>query len=71
VAACPHPIGLGSCKAILAHAEELRAKSGVDAYLVTPADRLVERCKSESPTRAFEQCALAATSMDDLARCAW
>lgn len=69
--ACPRPIGLGDCKKILAHAEEVRVRSGVDAYLVTPADRLVERCKSEVPTRGFERCVLAATTMSDLERCAW
>lgn len=69
--ACPHPIGLGDCKKITAAADELRAKSGVDAYLVTAADRLIERCRGEVPTRAFERCVVAATSMDDLGRCAW
>ncbi|MBK9036785.1 MAG: hypothetical protein IPL61_36970 [Myxococcales bacterium] len=69
--ACPHPIGLGDCKKITAAADELRAKSGVDAYLVTPADRLIERCRGEVPTRAFERCVVTATSMDDLGRCAW
>jgi hypothetical protein len=69
--ACPRPIGLGDCKKILAHADEVRVRSGVDAYLVTPADRLVERCKSEVPTRGFERCVLAATTMSDLERCAW
>lgn len=69
--ACPHPIGLGDCTKITKAADELRLKSGVDAYLVTPADRLIERCKNEVPTRAFELCVVAATSMDALERCAW
>ena len=69
--ACPHPIGLGDCAKITKAADELRLKNGVDAYLVTPADRLIERCKSEVPTRAFELCVVAATSMEALERCAW
>ena len=69
--ACPHPIGLGDCKKITKAADELRLKSGVDAYLVTAADRLIDRCKSEVPTRAFELCVVGATSMDALERCVW
>ncbi len=68
---CPHPIGLGDCKKIAAHADAVRARDGVDAYLVTAADRLIERCKSEVPSLAFERCALAASTMSDLERCAW
>lgn len=71
LAACPRPLGLGDCKKIAAHAEKLRATNAVDAYLVTPSDRLVERCKSEVPSRAFETCVLAATSMEALERCPW
>jgi len=68
---CPHPLGIGDCRKIEAHLESLRGSSGVDAYLVTPADRVVSRCKSEAPSLAFEQCALAARSLDDIERCAW
>ena len=71
LAACAHPIGLGDCAKITKAADELRVKSGVDAYLVTAADRLVERCKTEAPSKAFELCALAATSLDALERCPW
>lgn len=68
---CPRPIGLGDCKKITAHVDEVRARDGVDAYLVTSADRLIERCKSEVPSLAFERCAFAAKTMSDLERCAW
>ncbi|MEZ4403612.1 MAG: hypothetical protein R3B06_26545 [Kofleriaceae bacterium] len=69
--ACPHPLGLGDCGTIATAAEALRANSAVDAYLVTPADRLIERCKREVPSLAFERCVVAAATMDDLGRCAW
>ena len=68
---CPHPIGLGDCKKISAHADDLRTRDGVDAYLVTGADRLIERCRTEVPSLAFERCVLAAKAMSDLERCAW
>lgn len=68
---CPHPIGLGDCKKITAHVDDVRTRDGVDAYLVTSADRLIERCRGEVPSLAFERCALAAKTMDDLQRCAW
>lgn len=69
--ACPRPLGLGDCGKIAAAAEALRAGNAVDAYLVTSADRLVERCKREVPSQAFERCVVAATSMDQLDRCVW
>ena len=69
--ACPRQVGLGDCKRITAHLEGLRTGSGVDAYLVTGADRIVSRCRSESPTLAFERCALAARTIDDVDRCVW
>jgi len=68
---CPHPLGIGDCRKIEAHLESLRATSGVDAYLVTPADRIISRCKGEAPSLAFEQCALAARALDDIERCTW
>lgn len=71
IAACPKPLGLGDCKAIAAHADKLRAQNAVDAYLVTPADRLIDRCKTEVPSQIFERCVLAATSMEALERCTW
>lgn len=69
--ACPKVVGLGDCKKISAHLEGLRGTSGVDAYLVTSADRVIARCRTESPTLAFERCILAARSIDDVDRCAW
>lgn len=71
VHACPRPIGLGDCKKIGAHVDTLRASDKVDAYLVTPAERMVERCRAEVPTLAFERCVLASKSMSDIERCAW
>jgi|GEM_PF-6552381 len=68
---CPTPVGLGDCKKITTHLDEVRVRDGVDAYLVTSADRLIQRCKSEVPSLAFERCALAAKTMVDLERCTW
>jgi hypothetical protein len=68
---CPRPLGIGDCEKIKAHVERLRGTSGVDAYLVTGADRIVGRCKGEAPTLAFEQCVLAARTLDDVERCPW
>lgn len=71
VRACPRPIGLGDCKKMTAHVEALRAADTLDPYLVTPTDRLVERCRVEVPTLAFERCVLASKTMSDVERCAW
>lgn len=71
LAACPRPLGLGDCKRVADHLEAMRATSGVDAYLVTEADRIVGRCRSEAPSLAFEQCVLATRSFEDVERCAW
>ena len=68
---CPRTIGLGDCGKIKAHLEQIRGGSGVDAYLVTDADRVISRCKSEVPTLAFEQCVLASRTLDDVGRCSW
>ena len=68
---CPRPIGLGDCKKISAHADAVRARDGVDAYLVTGADRLIERCRNEVPSLGFERCVLAAKTVAELERCAW
>lgn len=68
---CPVPLGVGDCKKITAHLESLETASGVDAYLVTGADRIVSRCKSEAPSLAFEQCVLAAKQVEEVERCSW
>ncbi|MBE7454012.1 MAG: hypothetical protein HS111_35745 [Kofleriaceae bacterium] len=71
LAACPRP----SARRLRARDRPPRgdagATSGVDAHLVTEADRIVGRCRSEAPSLAFEQCVLAARSFDDVERCAW
>lgn len=64
---CPRVIGVGDCAKIVPHLESLRT----DPYLMTTADRLAARCKNETPSRAFETCALAAKSIADLDRCVW
>jgi hypothetical protein len=69
--ACPHPLGVGDCAAIVAHLRALPAGAGADQYLVTSADRLISRCKNEVPSKALETCALAAQSMTEVDRCAW
>ena len=69
--ACPRVVGLGDCARIVAHLDRVRGTSGVDEYLVTGADRVVARCRNESPTLAFERCVLAAHTLDDVDRCAW
>jgi hypothetical protein len=68
---CPRVVGLGDCPRIVAHLDSIRSKSGVDAYLVTGADRLIARCRNEAPTLAFERCVLAARTIDDVDRCVW
>lgn len=71
VQACPRVVGLGDCARITAHLDGIRASSGVDAYLVTGADRIIARCRTESPTLGFERCVLAAHTLDDVDRCTW
>lgn len=68
---CPRPLGLGDCAKLKAHLERIRGASGVDAYLVTPADRVIDRCKTEAPSLAFEQCVLATRALDEVERCTW
>lgn len=68
---CPVPLGIGDCTKITAHLETLQKASGVDAYLVTGADRIVSRCKTEAPSLAFEQCVLAAQKVEEVERCSW
>ncbi|MBZ0232904.1 MAG: hypothetical protein K8M05_11290 [Deltaproteobacteria bacterium] len=68
---CPVALGLGDCATITAHLEKLQSASGVDAYLVTGADRIVSRCKREVPSLAFEQCVLAAAKVEEVERCTW
>jgi len=69
--ACPRPLGIGDCARIKAHLEQVRGTTGVDAYLVTAADPMTERCRTEAPPPALEQCALAAKNLDDVERCTW
>jgi hypothetical protein len=71
IRACPRVLGLGDCKRITAHLDGLRSANGVDAYLVTSADRIISRCRSESPTLAVERCVLGARTIADVDRCAW
>ncbi|HUQ03181.1 MAG TPA: hypothetical protein VM261_11850 [Kofleriaceae bacterium] len=68
---CPVPLGVGDCKKITAHLEAMAKTGSVDAYLVTGADRIVTRCKSEAPSLAFEQCVLAAHTVEEVERCTW
>ncbi len=68
---CPRPIGIGDCERIKAHLDKVRSGSGVDAYLVTGADRIIGRCKTEAPTLGFEQCVLATRTLDEVERCTW
>lgn len=69
--ACPRVVGFGDCARIKAHLDGLQAGNGVDAYLVTGADRIAARCRTEAPTLAFERCVLAALALADVDRCAW
>ena len=69
--ACPKVLGLGDCARITKYLDGLRGSSGVDAYLVTSADRIIARCRTESPTLAFERWVLAARTLDDVDRCSW
>jgi hypothetical protein len=69
--ACPRLVGLGDCARITAHLDGIRGASGVDAYLVTGADRVIARCRSEAPTIAFERCVLAARTLNAVDRCGW
>lgn len=68
---CAKVIGVGDCTKIVAHLEALRPTGGTDQFLVTTADKLMSRCKNETPSRGLERCVLAATSIADLDRCAW
>jgi hypothetical protein len=65
---CPKVIGVGDCKKILAHLPDL---TGQDQYQTTEADHVASRCKNETPSKAFELCALAAKDVKDLERCSW
>lgn len=71
VRACPRVVGFGDCKRITAHLDGIRGASGVDAYLVTGADRIIARCRNESPTLGFERCVLAAGTIADVDACTW
>lgn len=68
---CPVPLGIGDCAKITAHLDKLRGTSGVDAYLVTGADRIATRCKTEAPSIAFEQCVLGTHTIEEVERCSW
>jgi hypothetical protein len=68
---CPHPLGVGDCARIVAHLQELSRGGGPDQYLVTAADRLISRCKNETPSKALEACALGASTIAELDRCSW
>jgi hypothetical protein len=65
---CTKVVGVGDCSKIVAHVGTL---AGTDPYLVTSADKIVSRCKNETPSKAFEVCALAAKSVGDLDACTW
>ena len=71
VRACPRGLGFGDCKRIVAHLDGIRGASGVDAYLVTGADRIIARCRTESPLLGFERCVLAARTIVDVESCTW
>jgi hypothetical protein len=71
IGGCPTPLGVGDCAKIVPHLKAMLATAGGDPYLVTPADRLVGRCKNEVPSKALEVCALAAKKPDELERCTW
>jgi hypothetical protein len=61
-------IGVGDGATIVPHLGEL---AGQDQYQVTAVDHVIARCKNETPSKAFELCALAARTVADLDRCAW
>lgn len=65
---CPRAIGVGDCGLIVPY---VKALPGNDPDLKTDADRIADRCRNETPTRAFEACALSAGAVADLARCVW
>jgi hypothetical protein len=65
---CPKLVGVGDCTKILAHLGDL---TGQDQYLVTASDRVIARCKNETPSKTFELCALAAKAVTDLDKCVW
>jgi hypothetical protein len=71
LAQCPKKLGVGDCAKIVAHLKSLLPKGGTEEFLVTPADKLISRCKNETPSLALEQCALAATKVEDVERCSW
>lgn len=68
---CPAPLGVGDCKAIVAHLRSLAPKAGADQWLVSAADRLIARCKNEVPSKQLEACVLAATQLDQVETCTW
>ena len=68
IGSCPRPLGVGNCATIVAH---LKSMKGGDPYLVTSADRLIARCKTEVPSKSLETCVLAASTMDALDKCTW
>lgn len=65
---CPKLIGVGDCVSIVLH---VRTLPGNDPNLKTDADRVADRCRNEVPSKSFEQCALSARHVTDLARCNW
>jgi len=71
IGGCPHPLGVGDCAAIVAHLKTLLPQNGTDQWLVTPADRLIARCKNEVPSKGLEICVLAATKVDQVEHCTW
>ncbi len=70
-AKCAKVIGVGDCAKVVAHLETLRGSGGGDEFLVTGADRLVSRCKNETPSKMLESCVLASRTVAALDGCVW
>jgi hypothetical protein len=68
---CARVVGVGDCTKIVAQLEALRPTGGTDQFLVTTADKLMSRCKNETPSKGFETCVMAAKGMPELDRCVW
>ena len=69
VSACPRRFGVPDCSKIVAQLRGLLPPA--DPYIMTTADRVADRCKTETPPKAYEMCVLSAKVSADLDRCTW
>ncbi len=69
LASCPKVVGIGDCAKLVPHLDELQLAA--DPYLDNAARRLQARCKNEVPSKAFETCAMAARTIEEVERCRW